>query len=734
MTTEGDEEQLAINVIAKLNDLEKQMAKASGITAKAFREMTLTTRKATRQMEQDAARSGERIHSAMATVGTRIGAVGRTFAVAAAAAFSTDKLIAASQSYVRASNSLKVAGLSGNSLADTFDRLYRIAQENGAPIETLVGLYSKAAQVQTALGASSNQLIQFTTAVAQALRVSGTSAEEAQGALLQMGQALGAGTVHAEEYNSMLEGAYPILQAAAAGIKEAGGEVGKLTTLVKDGQVSSKAFFYGVLAGSPTLTDKLAGSTETLSQAWTKFENALAKAVGEIDAATGATGNLANGLESLIPWIEKMPSAIDWASEKWAKFKAAVNDAAGALNHLMGIDTDEAARAAGLVPIEEARAEAAREKLAKKNTNVTGGGFGGDDTGAAKRIGDAFSLFDGPKAAVQPVSLKDYPAEGKKKKGDGGGSANEYEREVAAVQKKIEALRVEAEMVGKTAYEQDKAKEVQRLLSAAKEAEIPITDELKQKINDLAGSYAAVADQVRNAKAEHDRLIDSADQMRDAFKDVTKGFVSDLMHGKSAAEALSNALMRMADRLLDRAMDVLTQGLLGKFGTGGGGIFGSLFGGLFAGLFGGAAAPATATPTMGGLYDVGGYTGPGHRLEPAGVVHRGEYVFDADTTRAIGVGNLEAMRRASRRGYASGGWVGASPSVAASAPTAVIQQTFINNSSASVSTREEPDGRGGRRQVVVIEDAVGRAVSRPGSSAHAAVGRAFGMKGGVTRR
>ncbi len=76
----GDEEQLAINVIAKLADLEKQMAKANGITARAFREMTLTTKKATRQMEDDAARSATRINQAYASVGTKIGGVGKAFA------------------------------------------------------------------------------------------------------------------------------------------------------------------------------------------------------------------------------------------------------------------------------------------------------------------------------------------------------------------------------------------------------------------------------------------------------------------------------------------------------------------------------------------------------------------------------------------------------------------------------------------------------------------------------
>ncbi|MGR6730310.1 tape measure protein, partial [Aeromonas veronii] len=76
------------------------------------------------------------------------------------------------------------------------------------------------------------QLINFTDKVALALRVAGTDSQTASGALLQLSQALGSGTVRAEEFNSVQEGALPILQAVAAGFKEAGGSVSKLRQLV----------------------------------------------------------------------------------------------------------------------------------------------------------------------------------------------------------------------------------------------------------------------------------------------------------------------------------------------------------------------------------------------------------------------------------------------------------------------------------------------------------------------
>lgn len=60
-------------------------------------------------------------------------------------------------------------------------------------------------------------------------------------------------------------------------------------------------------------------------------------------------------------------------------------------------------------------------------------------------------------------------------------------------------------------------------------------------------------------------------------------------------------------------------------------------------------------------YDVGGYTGHGGKYEPAGVVHRGEFVFTKESTSRIGVANLYRLMR----GYATGGLVGGGNSAAA---------------------------------------------------------------------
>ncbi len=75
-------------------------------------------------------------------------------------------------------------------------------------------------------------------------------------------------------------------------------------------------------------------------------------------------------------------------------------------------------------------------------------------------------------------------------------------------------------------------------------------------------------------------------------------------------------------------------------------------------------------------YDSGGYTGPGGKFEPKGIVHGGEFVFTKESTARLGVGNLYRLMR----GYASGGYVGNTtsgslqPGVNVYAPVSVTTQ------------------------------------------------------------
>jgi hypothetical protein len=99
-------------------------------------------------------------------------------------------------------------------------------------------------------------------------------------------------------------------------------------------------------------------------------------------------------------------------------------------------------------------------------------------------------------------------------------------------------------------------------------------------------------------------------------------------------------------------------------GGGGGGIF-SWLGGLFGGNSKSSQwNAASAGKLLPGLFYDGGYTGPGGKHTPAGIVHAGEYVVPKNIVDKIGVPALSTMMK----GYADGGLVTPALVSAPSAP------------------------------------------------------------------
>lgn len=296
-------ERLAVLLEARVADFEKKIAGAT----------------------RNADRNFKRVETTSARMQARLNSTYSGIAASAAKAFA---LIGGAQGFrqlsdsgTRITNSLKVAGLAGEELEGVYQKLFTAAQKNAAPLETLVQLYGRVSLVQKELGVSSDEIISLSSNVALALRASGQSSQEASGALLQLSQALGAGVVRAEEFNSILEGAPTILQAAAAGIKQAEGSVAKLRNIMLEGKLSSKAFFDGINAGAPVLEQKVAGAVLTVDQRLENLRTALTNAVRKFNDSTqaantfgGAIDNMANFVNSVD--MDGLASDIQYVIEK----------------------------------------------------------------------------------------------------------------------------------------------------------------------------------------------------------------------------------------------------------------------------------------------------------------------------------------------------------------------------------------------------------------------------------
>lgn len=280
--------------------------------------------------------------------------------------------------------------------------------------------------------------------------------------------------------------------------------------------------------------------------------------------------------------------------------------------------------------------------------------------------------------------------------GDTTESAGAFDRAADSIGKHTAKLEADTKAVGlgEGALQQYRAEA--QLLTAAQQAGLPVTEEMKNKIEALAKGAGTAAEALAKAKIASEtaftqgsafltaedlqiaqqlrgiygtdipaalasaeaaamRTANAMKQLSDLGQDVNKGlfvdFTQNIRNGASAMEAFekagTNALGKIADKLASMAADNLWKS-----------AFGGSSGSVLSSLFGSSSSTSSSTGLSltgtGGLYADGGYTGNGGRNQPAGIVHRGEYVFDQDAVNRIGVNNLQRLQR----GYASGGLVG----------------------------------------------------------------------------
>lgn len=414
----------------------------------------------------------------------------------------------------------------------------------------------------------------------------------------------------------------------------------------------------------------------TEAQKAIRIDEATANVEKSVAALEEAFNSAGRGIAGLSTYLSSVYGEMGDLVERFKDGEISVEDFNSELDRLSGIDPNVTAVVARMQQIasEAAAARGEVNALGLALSSLGGkGGRVGKETDAEREAREAgvrqsqvnfnerFGDFEETKKSLeaQAKAIEDAAKKaaggGKGRKGGGGRSKkdrpDDLQREIEQIKERTAAIQAETEaqaginpLIDDYDYAITKARATQELLNAAKKAGIEITPALKEQIEGLAEGYA-------NATVQANKLAESQDQAREAA-DFFKGSMMDAFQSMIPAIETGNSAL---DKFLNTLIEAVLQAtLLGK--------------GPLAGIFGGGGSGF-----LGGLgkligFDKGGYTGNGGKHEPAGVVHKGEYVFDQDAVRAAGgPAALEAMRRG-LKGYANGGYVGPLPT--SNAPTA----------------------------------------------------------------
>lgn len=544
---------LQVDVVARIDKLEKAMAKAAGVTDRQMGKVENRAKQMTGRLDAQF---------------NKIGAGLKGGALAAIAGIGTGAAAALAPVAILGTALSTLGEMSG---------LVRLSERIGLSTTMIQVLGKQAQLVGIDINAMGDGLGDFAAKVAEASAGAGPLAEifKANGVELKKQD----GTLRSTrdilaDFANLIQNARTPQEQLFLAQQAFGDEAGKLVPLFKAGargleEMERKAVSAGDVIDEQ-LVKRAAEIDKEFATMWSNFgTNAKSAILTAVDGLTQLRGVL-RGF---------------FADYEQKKSAALLGDLAGSMVGPAGASTtgtqprvnNADARMAGALATELSAADA---KLV---------------AALQKRYGEAAN-----KATIIPTGG-----------GGGGGDKRNAEaeraiREGERVLEFIAALKEERSLIAAT--------DVQRAQSnALRQAGAAATAEQRAEIETLVAAIYAEEEATEKA-------AEAAQELRDVGRDVLGGFIDDMIAGKNAADSLADALKNIGSRLINSGLDSLF----------GGGSGGSPLDFLFKGFEG---------------FSSGGYTGPGGKNVPAGVVHRGEYVFDKAAVDRIGVGQLEAMRK-----------------------------------------------------------------------------------------
>ncbi|HIQ36206.1 MAG TPA: hypothetical protein EYH52_16555 [Acinetobacter venetianus] len=203
--------------------------------------------------------------------------------------------------YTGLQNRLKLVTNSQDQLNKATEDTFRIAQKTYSAWDSVLQVYQRFSDNAKTLNLTMDDTARLTETVSKAVAISGASAQAADAALVQFGQALASGTLRGEELNSVMEQTPALAKAIAQGM---GITIGELRSVAAEGKITSQEIVKA-LRNVESNVDEVFGRTEiTVGQSLTLLNNEITKFAGEAGKGTGAAQLLSGSIRGLASNLE----------------------------------------------------------------------------------------------------------------------------------------------------------------------------------------------------------------------------------------------------------------------------------------------------------------------------------------------------------------------------------------------------------------------------------------------
>jgi len=245
--------------------------------------------------ERSLNKSVDSINGSFSTLEKTIGLVG-TAIVSMGVAKSTKELLEYSEAWKGINNSLRIVLDSEDEIVKTRERLFSLSKETNSQLSATADLYAELHRSAEDLDVAEESLFKTVRTLNNLFSVGGKDAQTQEGAIRQLSQALGAGALRGDEFNSVIEAAPRVLDALSTKLNISKGQ---LRDFAATGGITAEILI-NALSDYSTTAQGLADKTDKLwSQSLGNAETNVIKFVGSNKALADSISSLGSGIESL---------------------------------------------------------------------------------------------------------------------------------------------------------------------------------------------------------------------------------------------------------------------------------------------------------------------------------------------------------------------------------------------------------------------------------------------------
>ncbi|HCA3168047.1 TPA: tape measure protein [Acinetobacter baumannii] len=216
--------------------------------------------------------------------------------------------------YTGLQNRLKLVTNNQAELNKATEDTFQIAQKTYSAWDSVLQVYQRFSDNAKTLNLTMDDTARLTETVSKAVAISGASAEAADAALVQFGQALASGTLRGEELNSVMEQTPALAKAIAQGM---GITVGELRSIAAEGKITSQEIVKALRNVEKDVDTLFAKTDITIGQSLTLLNNEITKFVGESGKGAGAAEVLSGSIKTLAGNLDVLTSAMMVGGAYW---------------------------------------------------------------------------------------------------------------------------------------------------------------------------------------------------------------------------------------------------------------------------------------------------------------------------------------------------------------------------------------------------------------------------------